>query len=783
MIGDVYIKLGSGKAKKHNAGNKGALLDQAARAGIRVPRGVLLLDTAWDQAVLSGVMTFDADGISVPRPARLMKFLDLPDFNRPLAFRSAFSAEDADDQSLAGYFETVLDVPPDDPNAQANALRHVLESSGRYEGRFRRDVLVMEMVKARHAGVAFTEREHEDDLVNYTEGTAQSLMSGAVQGKSIPLAKLRNYESRLRGEHLEPWQRRLQKLLKQVRRWLGNYDWDVEWADDGEYCYLVQVRPVTRPTRRNEAFTIANHKEILPELPSVFMTSIVESAADDLFDYYRQFDPSLPSTRPFIEVFYGRPYINLSLMSEMMRIFGLPTRLVTDNIGGETDRVYGLNPGRVLRKIMRWRLPRFAFAQLNSVRHVDQMTETLQARTADPGDSFTEIVETLRWSYITLVQEMFSLTAAIGPMLSVLRNLGVLEEHHARLNTVSSQIYTDLEPLRAIVARHAEMIPSLKAGDIPDDPQFRMVWDEYLARYGHRGIYESDIAQPRYAENPAPLLRSLVRPAAKRALLPGRSLLGLLTLPLWWQARRTIRAREQWRHDVIRAFQRTRQALLNRAEDYHAQGLLPSADAIWRLTVEEVKSLEGGWRPRRDFWAERDAEIAHMARYHLPDLLRRFDDLEIYHEDAGVLEIRTRLSGISLTTGELTGRAWVLNQPDTELPDDFDPDETILVARSVDAGWIPTFSLAAGVVVETGGDLSHGSVILREIGLPAVTNISKATRYIHTGDTIYLDASTGVVEILESLALADADAEEPIVEESSVSSEAGEPEEDFSEPA
>ena len=49
------------------------------------------------------------------------------------------------------------------------------------------------------------------------------------------------------------------------------------------------------------------------------------------------------------------------------------------------------------------------------------------------------------------------------------------------------------------------------------------------------------------------------------------------------------------------------------------------------------------------------------------------------------------------------------------------------MARSVDAGWIPTFGLVAGVVVETGGDLSHGSIILREIGLPAITNAHHAT--------------------------------------------------------
>ena len=90
---------------------------------------------------------------------------------------------------------------------------------------------------------------------------------------------------------------RLQALLRDIRRWLGNRDWDIEWADDGRICWLVQLRPITRPPRRDETFSIANHKEILPGLPSPFMTSIVESCAYELYGYYRDFDPVFASIR------------------------------------------------------------------------------------------------------------------------------------------------------------------------------------------------------------------------------------------------------------------------------------------------------------------------------------------------------------------------------------------------------------------------------------------------------------------------------------------------------
>jgi pyruvate,water dikinase len=73
----------------------------------------------------------------------------------------------------------------------------------------------------------------------------------------------------------------------------------------------------------------------------------------------------------------------------------------------------------------------------------------------------------------------------------------------------------------------------------------------------------------------------------------------------------------------------------------------------------------------------------------------------------------------------------------------------ILVAPSVDAGWLPAFSMVAAVAVEMGGDLSHGSIILREIGLPAVTNAAGLRERVTTGDRIRLDGSAGTVVAVE----------------------------------
>ena len=71
---------------------------------------------------------------------------------------------------------------------------------------------------------------------------------------------------------------------------------------------------------------------------------------------------------------------------------------------------------------------------------------------------------------------------------------------------------------------------------------------------------------------------------------------------------------------------------------------------------------------------------------------------------------------------------------------------------NTDPAWSPYFITAAGVVMEQGGILSHGSIVAREYGLPAVTNVASATRVIRTGDLLQVDGNRGRVSVLERLA-------------------------------
>lgn len=737
-----YLILGQGAAKVCQVGNKGALLDQAYQAGLPVPFGLILLEETLLAALNAKLITDSSTETSILDISQLMTWLALPQFPGKVAVRSAFAAEDGNVSSLAGYFTSRLFINPNDPQEFSAALSEVWTSAHRQPEKFRRDVLIMSMVDAQIAGVAFTETEFADDLINFTTGTADSLVSGTVAGSTLLIAKLLAWEQA--DIDLPAWAQRLQRLLKNIRQVFGWRNWDIEWADDGEKCWLIQIRPITRPSRRNEIFTIANHKEILPDLPSQFMTSLIAACAHDLFAYYREFDDSLPAQRPFIEIFFGRPLINLSLLHEMMRTWGLPTRLVTESIGGVTDREYDLNIPRLISKFPV--LIKMAWAQLNSVKASQHtITEILKIGQSNMT-TMTDCISALRAIYTKLVKEMFSLTASMSGPVAILRRLGVLAEHNVRQQTISTQMFGDLTPLKQLVDQHSEMQNALKAGNLPAESNFQLIWQQYLAKHGHRGIYESDIARPRWHEEPQPLMLNILSHHKSSNEIAPRSLLGIITLPLWLRASKPMLAREQLRYNAMKAFDKVRQNILKLAKTYQTQGQLPEVKAIWQLTITEAENLATGWIPTSDFWRERTTEIAQLSKVNLPDMIHRFDDLTDFNE--GLSDSHQHFKGISLTTGTVTGKAWVLSEPQTSLPPEFTPSTTILVARAIDAGWIPTFACVAGVVVETGGDLSHGSIILREIGLPAITNVRQATRYIQTGDQIIVKANTGNIEKL-----------------------------------
>lgn len=634
------------------------LLSAARKSGLPVPDSFLLPDEAYQAALQHGLIHRQTDHtLACPEPEALAAFLHLPTLPQSLNIRLPFAKPLATDSQQIG-----------------RALCEIWASEAE-----RRDVLVMPKIETQHTGTAFTETDFENDYM------IESI------GQEIP--RWRFWERAAENTFIT----RLQKLLRRIRRVFGAKNWEIEWADDGRICWLMQIRSMTTPSERNETFVA--YKHMLPPFPSLLMTGLIAASADDIYRYCRQLDRSLPKNRKLIEIFQGRPYLNLSLYNETRRRLGLDASVL-----GRISKIGAL--------------ARLGFQMLRTVQSSQQMIQ--QIRAATPGESLSEGVEHVRWLYILLTRGEL----ALSMILPLFKGMEAYSEP-----TLSTAIYTDLAPLRELAGRQDEVRLALAQGKLPKNKKFLELWDSYLEKHGHRGIYETDIAQPRYRENPRPLLDSLLTShQMQHDLSPPRSQWARFL----WAA---IHAQENLRYEVMKGLEQSRAHLLRLAA-----ARLPDPNLLWMLTPEEVAQLETGWQPDETFFQSRRADIERHQRYELPAQFRRFDDF------TGTMEEKHLLHGISLNHGRVRGVAWVLDEPDTRLPEDFDEDSTILVTWAVDAGWIPTFSRVAGVVVETGNGFSQEAILLRGIGIPAITHVEGATHQIHTGDEVVLRADQGIVE-------------------------------------
>jgi len=294
----------------------------------------------------------------------------------------------------------------------------------------------------------------------------------------------------------------------------------------------------------------------------------------------------------------------------------------------------------------------------------------------------------------------------------------------------------------------------------------------HLQQYGHT-IYNLDFASPVPADHPAPLLNTCkyylgdsgVDPhtrqeatVARREEATQRSLqqMGGLRLKLFRKflgpAQRYAPLREDGLADVGLAYPLLRQMLLEVGGRLADGGIIEAADDIFWLEQDELKAavtrLDEGQpvEPRARLVRERKALWRAEGRLSPPLSLMRILGFDFKMSRRGRRREGDRLKGVACSPGQVTASARVLRGPD-----DFgqmQPGE-VLVASITTPAWTPLFALASAIVTDVGGPLSHGSIVAREYGIPAVLGTGVATKRIQNGQTITVDGSTGAVLLVD----------------------------------
>jgi pyruvate,water dikinase len=444
-----------------------------------------------------------------------------------------------------------------------------------------------------------------------------------------------------------------------------------------------------------------------------------------------------------VESFKGLPYFNISLLSEMLRKWGLPTKLLRDSMGGSFEKDYGLNCGRIF---VNWKVYlRILLSQIFIKKKSRAALKKFKDLKYSKEENIPSLLKKTKTFYTTLVYQMLIHTMAIAGPIALLRyfkTLNIYIENHV---TPGTGILKDLTALFDLIKSKSFLKESLSKGNIPNDDEFIKLWKQYLEIHGHRGIYESDISQPRFRENYEHILKLLVNGKPFNQKINSLKLDSIATLPIWWILKPLIYSRENIRYEAMKTFESIRDEWLNNEKFMQKEGLIPNSGSIWNFKISELRNISPNKKISENFYKKRVEEIAINKKYNLPNMIKRNTFLAPFKEDYSQDNSQNTFYGLSLTEGTVKGRAWVIDSPKIELPNTFNKQTTILIAPATDAGWIPTFSQVSGAVIETGGDLSHGSIILRELQLPAITNAKGIMRNIKTGDIVSLIASEGVL--------------------------------------
>jgi pyruvate,water dikinase len=310
---------------------------------------------------------------------------------------------------------------------------------------------------------------------------------------------------------------------------------------------------------------------------------------------------------------------------------------------------------------------------------------------------------------------------------------------------------------------------------LPDGPTRRALVN-FLSLYGDRAVREAELSTPRWREDVRPVLKmvrvalrgemadvenSLLKTRAHadaemQKLLPRLSLVEqTLVRHLVARVQKSARLREQMRAWVTRVLGMLREVFLDADRrllriapelDEDNRALVASGNsvgsipAVFFLTVDEVvQSLQSARNDIAPLVRARRAEYARdQARPDPPASFMGSPPSVILPPLGGDV-----LRGLPASAGVVEGSARVLTS--SEQVDELRPGE-VLVVHTTDVGWTPTFLIAAGVVTELGGPLSHAAIVAREFGVPSVVNVAGATRAIRTGDKLRVDGDRGVVE-------------------------------------
>lgn len=348
-------------------------------------------------------------------------------------------------------------------------------------------------------------------------------------------------------------------------------------------------------------------------------------------------------------------------------------------------------------------------------------------------------------------------------------------------HNVSSEMGLELGDLADVIRPYPAALEYMKQANdrtflagltqIAGGKEIKPAFTEFLRKYGMRCPGEIDISRPRWRERPTQLVPAIIshiqstQPGehrekfekgkvdaaqAEQVLLRrlkqtrAGNFKARIMVKLVGTYRENMGLREYPKYFMVRVMDEYKQAIMEEAERLIRKGILVQPDDVFYLTLEELEIALTTGQVDLQKIADLKEKYAEYAKLKPPRVLTSEGEA-IFGSYAPRDLPEGALAGIPVSSGVVEGRARVI----TKLEEATLEKGDILVAPFTDPGWTPLFVSASGLVTEIGGLMTHGAVVAREYGIPAVVGVDDATRKIQDGQKIRVNGTQGFVEILD----------------------------------
>src|SRR5262245_2993145 len=573
---------------------------------------------------------------------------------------------------------------------------------------------------------------------------------------------------------------------------------DIEWCYEGGTLYVVQARPITTlfplpeptPVDAIHVYVSFGHVQMMPEaMPPLALDTWVQ-----LLPFARASLTGRAEDRPArpraVGLAGGRLYIDVttplripSLRKLVLGLFGtvypqIPAALTSQlprikpdrgvSLAGALPVLRLLAPivSRVIAALTVFRPESFADRANAAVKWIFDRVGALDSPRA-VRDRLAVLFPAVPIIVPPIIAGIIAQKLLVALGVSQTELQPVLR---ALPGNVTTEMDLTLADLADLLRAHPALSASLRRDGLtavegrPEAAPFLRGFRDYLERYGMRGAGEIDLSRPRWRDDPAMLLSAVLgsissgesgdhrRRHAAMAQAADATIERVVSEVSWsrrWIVRRLLRVmraglglREHPKYLLVQILERAREVARAAGRGLVQTEALDQPEDVWSLTWDELVLAGEEPRPARETIRSRRAAFAIDRKRQPPLVLASDGEIPAVsgREDlpAGAI------GGIGASAGVVEGTARVVLDPAAEV---LHAGE-ILIAPFTDPGWTPLFTHAAGLVTEVGGLMTHGSVIARELGIPAVVGAAGVTTRIHTGDRVRVDGDHGHVQVI-----------------------------------